>query len=64
MRILKLHCDYIYYKPKKLAVKQGADEVTKEDLEGKRVEEVLVVFTAVETGDGKKEISEAVAEIK
>ncbi|MFH1521171.1 MAG: threonine--tRNA ligase, partial [Candidatus Micrarchaeota archaeon] len=47
-----------------LAVKQGADEVTKEDLEGKRVEEVLVVFTAVETGDGKKEISEAVAEIK
>ncbi|VVC03868.1 putative threonine--tRNA ligase 1 [Candidatus Bilamarchaeum dharawalense] len=64
MRILKLHCDYIYYKPKKLAVKQGADEVTKEDLEGKKVEEVLVVFTAVENGDSQKEVSEAVVEIK
>lgn len=64
MRILKLHCDYIYYKPKKLAIKQGADEVTKEDLEGKKVEEVLVVFTAIENGDGKREVIDAVAEIK
>ncbi len=64
MRILKLHCDYIFYKPKKLAVKQGADEVSKEELEGKRVEEAVVVFTSIEQGDGDKEIATAVTEIK
>ncbi len=64
MRILKLHCDYIFYKPKKVAIKQGADEVTKEDLEGKRIEEALVVFTSIEEGDGEEEITTAVEEIK
>lgn len=64
MRILKLHCDYIYYKPTKLAVKQGADEVSKEDLAGKRIEEALVVFTSVEQGDGQKEVDHAIEEIK
>ncbi|MFA6530863.1 MAG: threonine--tRNA ligase [Candidatus Micrarchaeia archaeon] len=64
MRILKLHCDYVYYRPTKLAIKQGADEVTKEDLNGKKIEEVIVVFTSVEQGDGPKEIDQAVVEIK
>lgn len=64
MRILKLHCDYVFYKPTKLAIKQGADEVSKEELNGKRIEEVLVVFTSIEQGDGQKEIEQAAAEIK
>ncbi len=64
MKILLLHCDYVSYKPKKVAIKKGADEVTTEDLEGKRIEEVLAVFTSIEQGDSDKEIEDIVKEVK
>ena len=57
MKILALHCDYIKFKPLKKAIKTISDLDEKEKKEVK-VEEVLVVLTAVEKEDEvSKEIS-------
>jgi threonyl-tRNA synthetase len=55
MKILTLHCDYIKFKPLKKAIK--VPEEIKDDKE-KEVKECLVVLTAVEKGDGEKELGE------
>ncbi|MEM1578142.1 MAG: threonine--tRNA ligase [Archaeoglobaceae archaeon] len=59
MKLLLIHADYIEYEVK---------EKTKiaEDFEdkGERVEEVLVVFTSVEKGDGEETVKRAVGDIK
>jgi len=58
MRILQLHSNFIEYKPiqKEIAT---AEEAEKKE---KRLEEIVVLFTAVEEGDneavGKKAIEE------
>jgi threonyl-tRNA synthetase len=61
MRILQLHSNYIVYKPVKKEI-SIAEEAAKEE---NRIEEVVVLFTAVETGDStataKKAIDEAQA---
>ncbi len=50
MKILSLHCDYIKFKPVKKALKEP-EKLTKEQEKEKKVEEVLVIFTAVEKTD-------------
>ncbi|MFA5076934.1 MAG: threonine--tRNA ligase [Candidatus Micrarchaeia archaeon] len=47
MRIMTVHADYIEVEPKQKAIRDAEDV----ELEKKRYEEVLVVFTSVEQGD-------------
>ncbi|MEM5773202.1 MAG: threonine--tRNA ligase, partial [Candidatus Aenigmatarchaeota archaeon] len=60
MRILQTHSDWIEYEPIKKEIPQ-AEEVEKKVY---KLEEVLVVFTAVEEGDDEKIARKAVEEIK
>lgn len=53
MRILTLHSDYISFKPLKKALKSIAELSDAEKIE-KKIEDVLVVLTAVEKGDDVK----------
>ena len=54
MRILTLHSDYISFKPLKKALKNIA-ELSDADKIEKKIEDVLVVLTAVEKGDDVKD---------
>ncbi|MCS7125170.1 MAG: threonine--tRNA ligase [Candidatus Bathyarchaeota archaeon] len=60
MRILQLHSNYIEYKPiqKEIAIAEETDEKTK------RLEEVVVLFTAVEEGDDETAARKAIDEVK
>ncbi len=53
MKFLSLHCDYIKFKPLKKALKSA--ELESGEKKEKKVEEVLVVLTAVEPNDDSKE---------
>jgi len=63
MKILLLHCDYIKFKPLKKALKKIDDL---EDKSEKKVEECLVVLSAVEKSDSniKEVVKKLVEEIK
>ena len=50
MKLLSLHCDYIKFKPLKKALKEP-EKLSKEREKEVKVDEVLVVLTAVEKGD-------------
>jgi threonyl-tRNA synthetase len=60
MRILQLHSNYIEYKPiqKEIATAEEADK------EVKRLEEIVVLFTAVEEGDDETVARKAIDEVK
>jgi len=60
MRILQLHANYIEYKPvqKEIAAAEEADK------EAKRLEDVVVLFTAVEDGDDEAVARRAIDEVK
>ncbi|MEM2255130.1 MAG: threonine--tRNA ligase, partial [Candidatus Bathyarchaeia archaeon] len=60
MRILQLHSNYIEYKPiqKEITLAEEADSETK------RLEEVVVLFTAVEEGDDETVARKAIDEVK
>jgi threonyl-tRNA synthetase len=60
MRILQLHSNYIEYKPiqKEIAMAEEADK------EAKRLEEIVVLFTAVEEGDDEAVARKAIDEVK
>jgi threonyl-tRNA synthetase len=60
MRILQLHSDFIEYKPIKKEIKM-AEESKKEK---KRLEDVVVLFTAIEDGDNESVARKAIDEIK
>lgn len=60
MRFVSLHSDYIVYKPVKKAV-ESAEEV---DLEEKRIEECVVIFTCMEKGDMERTVDLAVKEVE
>lgn len=60
MRILQLHSDFIEYRPVKKEI-AGAEEAEKS---GKRLEEVVVLFTAVEKGDDQRTAVRAMDEAK
>ncbi len=50
MKLLSLHCDYIKFKPIKRAIKEP-ENLSEAEKKRKKIEEVLVVFTAVEKQD-------------
>ena len=60
MRILQLHSNYIEYKPiqKEIAIAEETDKETR------RLEEVVVLFTAVEEGDDETAARKAIEEVK
>ncbi len=60
MRILQLHSNYIEYKPiqKEIAMAEETDKETK------RLEEIVVLFTAVEEGDDETVARRAIEEVK
>ena len=60
MRILQLHSNFIEYKPvqKEIAI---AEEAKKEPV---RLEEIVVLFTAVEEGDDKTSAQKAIDEVQ
>ncbi len=60
LRILQLHSNYIEYKPIQKEI-DLAEEVEKEE---RRIEEVLVLFTAVEEGDNEAAAEQAVEEVQ
>jgi len=60
MRILQLHSDFIEYKPIKKEIKLAEESEKKK----KKFEEIVVLFTAIEDGDNKEVVKEALNEIK
>jgi len=60
VRILQLHCDSIEYNPIKKEIKT-AEEIIPEP---KRLEEIVVVFLAIEHGDDSEIAQKAISEIK
>ena len=60
MRILQLHSDFIVYRPVKKEV-SSAEEAEKKEV---RLEEVVVLFTAVESNDDKATAERAIDEIQ
>jgi threonyl-tRNA synthetase len=64
MKILCLHCDYIEWAGLKKALKSMAD-LSPEEIAKKKVEECLVILTAVEKGDSVKEsVPKMIDEVK
>jgi len=61
MRILQLHCDSIEYTPTKKEIK-SAEEI--ENPETQRLEELVVVFVAIEDGDDSSVAQNAINQIK
>jgi threonyl-tRNA synthetase len=60
MRILQLHSNFIQYKPiqKEIAIAEQAEK------EQKRLEEIVVLFTAVEEGDNEAVAKKAIDEVQ
>ena len=63
MKILCLHVDYIEWKGLKKALK-GMEDLSPKEISKKRVEEALVVLTAVENGDALEILEEYTKNIK
>ena len=63
MRFISLHCDYIKFKPVKKAIKEP-EHLSKEREKGEEIKEVLVILTAVESGDSIEIVDEYVKNIK
>lgn len=61
MRILQLHCDNIEYTPTKKEIKSAEDIA---DPQTTRLEELVVVFVAIEDGDDSSVAQNAISQIK
>jgi threonyl-tRNA synthetase len=61
MRILQLHCDHIEYTPTKKEIKSAEDI---ENPQPTRLEELVVVFVAIEDGDDSSVAENAISQIK
>ena len=61
MRILQLHCDSIEYTPTKKEIKSAEDI---ENTETQRLEELVVVFVAIEDGDDSSVAQDAISQIR
>ena len=61
MRILQLHCDSIEYTPTKKEIKSAEDI---ENPQTQRLEELVVVFVAIEDGDDSSVAQNATSQIK
>ena len=60
MRILQLHSDFIVFKPVKKEIAIAEEAEKKEN----RVEEVVVLFTAIEEGDNAATAEKAIADVQ
>ncbi len=60
MRILQLHSNYIEYKP----IQKEIDMAEEAEKEAKHIDEVLVLFTAVEEEDTETEAERAIEEVQ
>ncbi|MEK6873993.1 MAG: threonine--tRNA ligase [Nanoarchaeota archaeon] len=63
MKIISLHCDYITFKPLKKALKQP-EELSEERKKEIRVDECLVILTAVEKSDTLNLVNDLVKNIE
>ncbi len=61
MRILQLHCDHIEYTPTKKEI-QSAEDI--ENPQTQRLEDLVVVFVAMENGDDSSVAQNALSQIK
>ena len=61
MRILQLHCDSIEYTPTKKEI-QSAEDI--ENTSTQKIEELVVVFVAIEDGDDSSVAQDAISQIK
>ena len=61
MRILQLHCDHIEYTPTKKEIKSAEDI---ENPQTQKLEELVVVFVAIEDGDDSSVAQNAISQIK
>ena len=61
MRILQLHCDSIEYTPTKKEIKSAEDI---ENPQTQKLEELVVVFVAIEDGDDSSVAQNAISQIK
>ena len=61
MRILQLHCDHIEYTPTKKEIKSAEDI---ENPQTQRLEEIVVAFVAIESGDDSSVAQNAISQIK
>ena len=61
MRILQLHCDSIEYTPTKKEIKIAEDI---ENPQTQRLEEIVVVFIAIEEGDDASVAQNALSQIR
>ena len=61
MRILQLHCDNIEYTPTKKEIKSAEDI---ENPQTQRLEELVVVFVAIENGDDSSVAKNAISQVK
>ena len=60
LRILQLHSNYIEYKP----IQKEIDLAEEAEKKEKRIEEVVVLFTAVEESDNEAAAKQAVDEVQ
>jgi len=60
MRLLQLHSNFIEYKP----IQKEIEIAEETERKGKRLEEIVVLFTAVEEGDNKAVAKQAVDEVQ
>ena len=63
MKIISLHCDYIKFKPLKKALKQP-EELSEERKKEIKIDECLVILTAVEKSDSLNLVNELVKNIE
>jgi threonyl-tRNA synthetase (EC 6.1.1.3)/Ser-tRNA(Thr) hydrolase (EC 3.1.1.-) len=61
MRILQLHCDSIEYTPTKKEIKSAEDI---DNPQTQKLEELVVVFVAMEDGDDSSVAQNAISQIK
>ena len=60
MRILQLHSNFIEYKP----IKKEITEAEEAEKRKRRIEEIVVLFTAVEEGDNESAARRAIDEVQ
>src|ERR687891_835428 len=61
MRLIQLHSDFMEYTPVRKEIEQAEENVSNDKV---RLEDLVVILTAVEKGDNEKVVYEAVDEIK
>jgi threonyl-tRNA synthetase len=61
MRLIQLHSDFMEYTPVRKEIEQAEENVSNDKV---RLEDLVVILTAVENGDNEKVVYKAVEEIK